>query len=101
MFQRPDRSSSWTHFVSSPAPDFAFIALDPDEQFAILVTGYKKQMLPLAGPQTFLDHLPHSTIYLAAFTDLAEVASRVRDLAGTCPPAEVSWPVGRCSSKTS
>jgi len=52
-----------------PCPVYV-IALEPDASFAQWVLQRKEQVRHLAGPQRYLDHPPHLTLYVAAFRDL-------------------------------
>src|SRR5262245_24334667 len=51
-----------------------FVSFDPDATLSALVRRYKRRVRQLVGAQTFLDHPPHITAYLAHFPDSAQVA---------------------------
>jgi 2'-5' RNA ligase len=68
-----------------------FISLDPDATLAALVRRYKRRVRQLVGKQTFLDHPPHITTFLAHFPDSAEraIVDVVASLAEALGPEEV------------
>jgi 2'-5' RNA ligase len=54
-----------------------FLGLEPDTRLSERICTYKRRVHTLVGPQTFLDHPPHLTLYLAAFANGAAVADAV------------------------
>jgi 2'-5' RNA ligase len=54
-----------------------FLGLEPDARLSERICTYKRHVHALVGPQTFLDHPPHLTLYLAAFANGAAVADAV------------------------
>lgn len=54
-----------------------FLGLEPDARLSERICKYKRRVHALVGPQTFLDHPPHLTLYLAAFANGASVADAV------------------------
>lgn len=66
-----------------------FVALDPEPRLADMVWAYKRRVESLVGPQTYLDHPPHLTVYLAAFDDPAAVVDAAAQLAAELPPASL------------
>ncbi len=54
-----------------------FLGLEPDARLSERICTYKRRVHALVGPQTFLDHPPHLTLYLAAFANGAAVADAV------------------------
>ncbi|MEX2187085.1 MAG: 2'-5' RNA ligase family protein [Pirellulales bacterium] len=69
--------------ANKPHATTMFIGLDPDPLLADLVWEYKRRARELVGPQTFLDHPPHLTVYLAAFDDDVAVLDATQRLAAT------------------
>ena len=53
-----------------------FLALEPDEAFSNTVRARKQQVRDLVGEQQFLADPPHSTLYLARYTNTATLVSR-------------------------
>lgn len=66
-----------------------FLGLEPDAALARLVRAYKNRVHDLVGPQMFLDHPPHLTLYLAAFSDAAPVLAAAEELAASTAPIAV------------
>src|SRR5215470_16874041 len=68
-----------------------FVSLDPDGTLSALVRRYKRRVRQLVGVQTFLDHPPHITSYLAHFPTSAEkaVVDAVATLAETISQQEI------------
>lgn len=75
--------------ASSLNPATLFLGLEPDVALARLVLEYKERVHALVGPQTFLDHAPHLTLYLAAFGDVAAVLTAAEALAASTAPIAV------------
>src|SRR5262249_36628230 len=51
------------------SPMFRFVALHPDRDLWDRLSRHKEKVLSAAGPQLYLDHPPHLTVYLADFAD--------------------------------
>jgi 2'-5' RNA ligase len=68
-----------------------FVSFDPDGALSALVRRYKRRVRQLVGGQTFLDHPPHITAYLANFPASAEQAvdDAVASLANTISAEEI------------
>ena len=58
-----------------------FVALHPDERLTALLWRYKERTRELAGPQTFLDHPPHLTVYLSEFPEGTRLSPSLEELA--------------------
>lgn len=63
-----------------------FAALMPDAGLAGLVNRYKDAVRGRVGPQLYLDHPPHATLYLSAFPAGVEVDLALAPLAGLAAP---------------
>lgn len=57
-----------------------FLALEPDEKLTSLVLGHKRKVRELVGEQQFLNDPPHSTLYLASYSDTDALASQVAQI---------------------
>jgi 2'-5' RNA ligase len=71
-------------------------ALEPDGEFTDRVLQFKSHVSRLVGPQPYLAHPPHVTLYLAAFRDLQSVLVATQALAGAQPElvaASTGWHV--------
>lgn len=68
----------------------AFISLEPDERLSSLVSDYKRRVRKLVGDQLYLTDPPHTTLYLAAFSNLNQVAKTLFNLASELQPITVS-----------
>lgn len=66
-----------------------FVALDPEPRLADLVWAYKRRVESLVGPQTYLDHPPHLTVYLAAFGDPKPVIDEMHRFAAESAPVSL------------
>jgi hypothetical protein len=51
-----------------------------------MVRAYKRRVESLVGPQTYLNHPPHLTVYVAAFDDAGAATDAARRLAAQTPP---------------
>jgi alpha-ribazole phosphatase len=58
-----------------------FLALQPDEAATQQIWQYKRRVRELVGDQLYLDHPPHLTFFLAAFSDLDAVVDSTRRVA--------------------
>lgn len=58
-----------------------FVALEPDVGTVERIWRYKRQTESLVGPQLYLDHPPHMTLYVGVFPDLDMVLEQTRALA--------------------
>lgn len=58
-----------------------FLALEPDARLCDLIWTHKRRVASLVGPQVFLDHPPHLTLYLAAFADEPTLCAAAEQLA--------------------
>jgi 2'-5' RNA ligase len=67
-----------------------FLGLEADARLAERICTYKRRVHALVGPQTFLDHPPHLTLYLAAFANGAAVADSVAHLVRELPAIRTS-----------
>lgn len=70
--------------------DPIFIALEPDERFASVVTAYKDRTRTLVGDQQYLDDPPHLTLYLSVFEDTDRVKKELSALAVKLRQIEVT-----------
>lgn len=61
-----------------------FVALRPCDTLAALVDRHKRRLTAAAGPQLYATDPPHTTVYLANFTEhgVGDVARSVEELAG-------------------
>ena len=68
-------------FMSDSSAQTLFVALEPDAETIERIWRYKRQTERLAGPQLYLDHPPHMTLYVGVFASLDAVLEATRVLA--------------------
>lgn len=57
-----------------------FVALEPEPGLAEQLNAHKSRTRAIVGPQLFLDHPPHLTVYLAAFRDRDRIQRDLENL---------------------
>lgn len=67
-----------------------FVALEPDVGTIERIWRYKRQTESLAGPQLYLDHPPHMTLYVGVFSSLETVLEQTRALAARWTAPELT-----------
>ncbi|MDQ2730503.1 MAG: 2'-5' RNA ligase family protein [Armatimonadota bacterium] len=87
----------------SPSSTPLFAALHPDDRFDEKLRALKGRVLSLVGPQLFLDHPPHLTLYLAGFRSEEGVTAEIErwiDRAESPQLSVVGWHVFRADALT-
>lgn len=69
--------------MSDPTALPLFVALEPDAGTIERIWRYKRQTESLVGPQLYLDHPPHMTLYVGVFPDFDAVLEATRTLAAS------------------
>ncbi len=64
-----------------------FLALTPDARLDAAILDYKRRVHELVGPQRYLDHPPHMTVYLAVFAGGQDMGEAMATLAQMRAPA--------------
>ena len=67
-----------------------FLALEPDDAATDLVVRYKERVRELVGEQLYLADPPHLTLYLAMFSDVAQVVQAARKCADALAAPQLS-----------
>lgn len=68
---------------------FRFVALHPDRDLWDRLSRHKEKVLSAAGPQLYLDHPPHLTVYLADFADDIHLLDHLAPVLESLPPIRV------------